>query len=578
MEPREYSLNASNQSNCNTSENLINNHETEDEEKDFISPAKDKSKYQGHVVKAAMENKNNLAPNHSHILSSASHTSSHSHSTPSNSQGLGSWLFNKKANVTSSLIDVGKSIYTTGYKTIVDPDDAWKQERYRNLLLQIEKLVDKESIKCLRLFQPKDENAHELASHLQKLTISLGSGSYHTNPRQGYHEDFYLSLRKSLLLFKQNPKFSEEYPGIISILENVCFKFFTNIKVLKNLTDIIFHIAKKKENNPKILFEIKNLRLISEKMEILNNALKNCYEIPMAASLKAKAKKLYNFDPLNETNAPWQWCREFYTYKDFEKEVLRIRTGVPLDGGELTPEYRAFLDFCKKNQKKVVQFVHLNPTNFEAPWIQSLIASAEKNYKGVLYIVGLPFDSIEPLLDDKMVNCRTYWGLLMENVFKDPSPFYFPEEIKKNLKEILYEVFQYVEKNYFSINPIDKKAFFGLFYTYLQKKIIFLLDEESPQTIVINHCADAVDRTGEIMACSLATNYYQLNLMNHIEYQTKFLGTVYGPVMAILKRSILPARTKIMHAVIRHLEKLNQTSHQPPKEFLEWKLTHIVLE
>jgi hypothetical protein len=289
-------------------------------------------------------------------------------------------------------------------------------------------------------------------------------------------------------------------------------------------------------------------------------------------------KAVGDFDPLGSTNSPWRWGQQIFIKDGVRKELIRVRTCAPVMRGKLSLEYLAFLSFCRAKKQKVVQFVHLNSKDSnELIWIK-LINLAQQNYPHLLYVVVLPFDNIDDIFSDS-VSIDTFINKLLEKM-NDSELFTFPEELKKD--ELLKKTTAYIACHYFEkdskaiIDREGQRAFLGLFYAYLQEKIVFELDPLSESTIVLNHCADGMDRTGAAMGCILAADYHRLGKYQDPEFHSSFLGIVNGPAIAIAKQPILEKRIYEMMAVLSHLQNTKSITFLSSE--VEWQLIEFKLD
>jgi len=507
-----------------------------------------------------------------------------------------------------------------------DPKNSWKERRYGVLCNELLRVFEDAEIKVSELAGPdkkrsKDDSAENVDWFYTEISSAfLVLSSHKINQRERYH-GFQSHLRAGLLILRNNPHLNIP-ENIKHTLNAVCFRWFTQATILKNLKDIALRFAK--NGNSEIVAQMASKPLLSEKMELLYDAQdKAPYEAALLDLLAGKVKKLHSsFDPLAHTNAPWQYATQVYTKNvEVPKSITHFRTGVPVGprqsgddafyrdaDKEIVPEYLAFLDGLAKEKKQLVSFLHLNPAYYNAEadttesnlcdiatvpsqegiWLKLMI-QVSKQYKDNVNVVVLPFDGefFDELLHPK---ARKTPGLdkfrddLIRQMLEPKGPFVFPKKLgnKEELEAFLRETSQFVCSRYVGrdieqhpFNQEKLKAFLGLFYTHLQEAIQIKLNADYVQ----NNCVDGIDRTAEIMGAKLAVSAYALGRLQDPQFHEDYIGCVSAPALAICKRPVLKSRRHIQTAVLAYLDKLPPVKEAVIFNLLEdWKLSDLILK
>lgn len=292
------------------------------------------------------------------------------------------------------------------------------------------------------------------------------------------------------------------------------------------------------------------------------------------------------FDPLMESNIPNQLAT--YVYKDAtgaEKEIVHMRTGVPigpqnantpnhaayvLDGVELVPEYVAFLDELKRDGKKLLVVLHLNPKfvfqvgspynvstlqkQKEGHWIKLYQKLAESDeYKDVIDLSVLPMDVewVEGIEHHQTQESDTFVKTLLDNVINDQRLILPLNEDER--KEVLTRIVNDVRKVYFEDAPNLTKemqfAFVGQFYSRLIEELSLL----KGSSVVQRNCKDAIDRTMAIFAGDLCDKLARTEELTKDKHEM-LSGIILGPALGVMKRELLFSRAPLMHHTVEYTE------------------------
>ncbi|WP_042281207.1 hypothetical protein [Candidatus Protochlamydia sp. R18] len=461
----------------------------------------------------------------------------------------------------------------------------WKLKYYDNLLSQIKKHGEEGFDNLLEdaLIAKLPE---DFFPYLNQLMMAINQLESTCSSRDNYHS-FGVALRALLTKISKLSNSGEiENDSIQRVRESlhlICGNWFTKVNVSKNLKDLVIDLVDRGGKwNTKIDKILQSYLLLSTKIKMSQAAL--------YSALGPTFNKLMGlFYPFSSANSPWRWGRQIFTKSGQQKEFIRIRTCAPIAKGKLSLEYLAFLSDCRAKKQQVVQFVHLDPIekigSNEPLWIKK-IYEAQEEYGDVLSIVVLPVDNMNDIFSPAPMSIHLFIYRLLAKML-DPKFFVFPQKLG-NCENLLTNLIEYILTTYFQnfaeINREEQHAFFGLFYAHLQEKIVFALEDpsiERESIIVINHCADGhcaegIDRTGVMMGCILAADYYRLGKYTNLEFHSKFLGIVNGPAVVITKRPILKEHMDIIMSVLTHLEKIKNTKFNSFPG--EWQLSEFILD
>lgn len=478
----------------------------------------------------------------------------------------------------------------------IDRGAPWKEERYGVYIKQL-----KDFLNLGALATPTDPSK----PFLNNLYCSLNALKNTIYPRDDYHQ-FLHSIREILRNCIKVPLFD---------IALFCQNWFTRPQILSNLKEIVFYLgdAGRKAIGKNELKDALIGKPLSEQVEMTFKALETTPGELLAPTIHLLCGKVWklttHFDALAHTNMPWQWCQETFECREKRKTLIRFRTGVPvckakesdprdrvINDRTIVPEYWAFLKNLKKNNQKLVVFLHLNPSFLvrngesfdaetssnplkylkvnEADWSRVML-DLPRHFQDNVRVCLLPFDGKwkqeDQFTKSGRTNEFTAW-LLKKMQSQDPkNPFILPKEVMP----LLPVVFEAVQKRYFTTPILTKErkdAFLGFLYTYLQEAISLQFNADYVQ----DNCTDGIDRTAEIMGSNLAIRLAELGKLQDKEMQENYLGTVLGPALAIWKRPILEERREVFMATLRHAETLKK--EQFGLEINGWKFVDVSLK
>lgn len=440
----------------------------------------------------------------------------------------------------------------------------------------------------------------------------------------------HLSGKQSMLLLKNSEKIEcltykiflcrlrEALDKNPDDLNSLCSQWFTATQMLPFFNKLILESAC---TQPKDSIASIDSLLLSEKLQTVCEALYNFRQAKrdqepyrhrprnFFITISAKIETVYDsYDTLSQDNRPSVWAVK--TYRDVKNNKLlnttHIRTGVPLGpksptepGIVFVPEYLAFLRHLKKNGRKLLVILHLNPTYYdpvshsaityiedsnasalwkpvskclqnyslavrEGLWIymfQSL--SKDPEFKECVDVALFPMDGnwlseIEQPKDGA-------WNIdqLSEKIIKffteEKSPLILPYAVSDKVV-FLNSVANVVTETYFAslfnskstLSTEQVLAFIGLFYSIAAEKLQFICQSH----VIQRNCKDAVDRTMVLVFSELCENFFRLKKLHDPKLQLQIISSTCGPAFTYCEREILKSRMPISLAVAKHLESL----------------------
>lgn len=257
-------------------------------------------------------------------------------------------------------------------KFFVDHKAPWKEKRYQVYIDKLGELL-------------ADNN---VATKILEDSLVMPENT----PLRDFYHNFGKNMRSLLLNAIDGSQGKRK-------LNQACVDWFTGPQLTDNLKDIVFSLA---DEGQKILMQASMREVLAtkstlhDKVECVFQALDTLnQESPEFLAPKADllVGKLWKgtclFDPLMHTNMPWQYLRQKHQDGEDAKEIIHFRTGVPVGAiknwaSEVVPEYLGLLNGVQQEGKKLVAFLHLDPTMLKTNIIS--ITTSEDPFRDIEYV------------------------------------------------------------------------------------------------------------------------------------------------------------------------------------------------